>query len=63
MVKKDTINKLPIYKLQSPEEILKYYKDWTDNNKYNKDMIEWNYTAPKEAVNVLKKYVKSYGKT
>jgi len=57
MVKKDTINKLPIYKLQSPEEILKYYKDWTDNNKYNKDMIEWNYTAPKEAVNVLKKYV------
>ena len=57
MAKKDIINKLPIYKLQSPEEILKYYKDWSDNNKYNKDMIEWNYTAPKETVNVLKKYV------
>ena len=57
MVKKDIINKLPIYKLQSPKEILKYYKNWSDNNKYNKDMIEWNYTAPKETVNVLKKYV------
>ena len=56
MTKKDTISKLPIYKLQTPEEVLEYYKHWTDNNKYNKDMIEWNYTAPKEAVEVVKKY-------
>ena len=56
MMKKDIDNKLPIYKLQTPEEILQYYKDWTDNNKYNKDMVDWNYTAPKEAVAVLKKY-------
>ena len=56
-MKKDIDNKLPIYKLQTPEEILQYYKDWTDNNKYNKDMVDWNYTAPKEAVAVLKKYV------
>ena len=56
MIKKDTINKIPIYKLRTPEEILKYYKDWAGNNKYNKDMIEWNYTAPKETVSVLKKH-------
>ena len=35
---------------------MKYYQDWTDNNKYNKDMVEWNYTAPKETVAVVKKY-------
>ena len=56
MTKKDTISKLPIYKLQTPEEVLGYYKHWTDNNKYNKDMVEWNYTAPKETVAVVKKY-------
>ena len=56
MTKKDTISKLPIYKLQTPEEVLEYYKHWTDNNKYNKDMVEWNYTAPKETVAVVKKY-------
>jgi len=56
MTKKDTINKIPIYKLRTPKEILKYYKDWTDNNKYNKDMIDWNYTAPKETASVLKKH-------
>ena len=56
MTKKDTINKLPIYKLQTPKEVLEYYKHWTDNNKYNKDMVEWNYTAPKETVEVVKKY-------
>ena len=56
MMKKDIVGKLPIYKLQTPEEILKYYKDWADNNKYNKDMINWNYIAPKEAVALLEKY-------
>ena len=56
-MKKDVINKLNIYKLKTPEELLKYYKDWTINNKYNKDMVDWNYTAPQETVSVLKKYV------
>ena len=56
-MKKDTSNKLDIYKLKTSEELLKYYKDWTDNNQYNKDMVNWNYTAPKETVSILKKYV------
>jgi len=55
-MKKDVANKLDIYKLKTPEELLKYYQDWTNNNKYNKDMVDWNYTAPQETTSVLKKY-------
>ena len=55
-MKKEVANKLDIYKLKTPEELLKYYQDWTNNNKYNKDMLDWNYTAPQETVKVLKKY-------
>ena len=55
-MKKDTIEKLDIYKLKTQEQLLKYYQDWTNNNKYNKDMVDWNYTAPQETVSVLKKY-------
>ena len=53
---KEVISKLDIYKIKKPEELLKYYQDWTNNNKYNKDMVDWNYTAPQETVSVLKKY-------
>ena len=56
-MKKDVINKLDIYKLKTSKELLKYYQNWTDNNKYNKDMVDWNYTAPQETVSVMKKYV------
>ena len=55
-MKKPTIEKLDIYKLKTPGQLLKYYQDWTNNNKYNKDMVDWNYTAPQETVSVLKKY-------
>ena len=55
-MKKDTIKKLDIYKIKTPEQLLKYYQDWTNNNKYNKDMVDWNYTAPQETVSVLKKH-------
>ena len=56
-MKKDVVNKLDIYKLQTSEELLKYYKNWANNNKYNKDMVDWKYTAPQETVSVLSKYV------
>ena len=55
-MKKEVISKLDIYKIKEPKELLKYYQDWTDNNKYNKDMVDWNYTAPQETVSVLRKY-------
>ena len=56
IMKKDVIDKLDIYKIKTSEELLKYYRDWTNKNKYNKDMVEWKYTAPQETVSVLKKY-------
>ena len=56
-MKKDVIGQLDIYKLKTSEELLKYYQAWTNNNKYNKDMMDWNYTAPQDTVSVLKKYV------
>ena len=55
-MKKDIIDKLDIYKIKTSEELLKYYQNWTNNNKYNKDMVDWNYTAPQETVAVLNKY-------
>jgi|TARA_B100002003_G_scaffold151425_1_gene140328 ubiquinone/menaquinone biosynthesis C-methylase UbiE len=55
-MKKEVISKLDIYKIKKPEELLKYYQDWTDNNKYNNDMVDWNYTAPQETVSILRKY-------
>ena len=56
MTKKNVGDKLPIYKLKTPEEILGYYKVWTGNNKYNQDMVDMNYTAPKETVSTLVKH-------
>jgi len=54
---KEVDEKLDIYKITKSEELLKYYRDWTKKDKYNQDMIDLNYVAPKEAVSVLKKYV------
>ena len=53
---KDVASKVPIYKFKTTKEIMKYYDEWGEKNKYNKDMIEWNYTGPKETVDTFKKY-------
>ena len=54
MPKKDVSNKVPIYKLKTTEDIMQHYDKWGD--KYDQDMVDWNYTGPKETVNVFKKY-------
>ena len=54
MKQKNVENKVPIYKLNTTEDIMKYYDEW--GNKYDQDMVDWNYTAPKETVNAFKKY-------
>jgi len=56
MADKDVENKVPIYKLKTTEEIMKYYDEWGKDNKYDKDMVEWDYTGPKETVDTFKKY-------
>jgi len=56
MAGKDVSKKVPIYKLKTTEEIMEYYDEWGTDNKYDKDMIEWDYTGPKETVETFKKY-------
>ena len=59
MSQKDVGNKVPIYKLKNTEEVMEFYDEWGDKDKYNKDMIDWDYTGPKETVSTFKKYAKN----
>ena len=59
MADKDVSNKVLIYKLKTTKEVMKYYDEWGINNKYDQDMVEWDYTGPKETVETFKKYVNS----
>ena len=59
MADKDVSNKVPIYKLKTTKEVMKYYDEWGINNKYDQDMVEWDYTGPKETVETFKKYANS----
>jgi len=59
MSQKDVGNKIPIYKLKTTKEVMEFYDEWGDKNKYNKDMVNWDYTGPQETVNTFKKYSKN----
>ena len=59
MSQKDIENKIPIYKLKTTNEVMKYYDEWGIKNKYDQDMIDWKYSGPKETVQVFKKYAKN----
>ena len=59
MAQKDVGNKVPIYKLKKTDEVMKYYDEWGEGNKYDKDMVDWNYTGPKEPTEVFIKHEKN----
>ena len=59
MAQKDVGNKVPIYKLKKTDEVMKYYDEWGEGNKYDKDMLDWNYTGPKETTEVYIKHEKN----
>ena len=59
MALKDVGNKVPIYKLKTTNEVMKYYDEWGEKDKYNKDMVEWNYTGPQETVDVFRRYTEN----
>jgi ubiquinone/menaquinone biosynthesis C-methylase UbiE len=61
MGQKDVGNKIPIYKLKTTDEVMRYYDDWGLENKYDQDMVDWKYSGPKETVEVFKKYTKDKG--
>ena len=56
MSQKDVGNKIPIYKLKTTKEVMNFYDEWGGKDKYDKDMVDWDYTGPKETVSVFKKY-------
>ena len=58
MSQKDVGNKIPIYKLKTTDEVMKYYDEWGISNKYDQDMVQWKYSGPRETVEVFKKYAK-----
>jgi ubiquinone/menaquinone biosynthesis C-methylase UbiE len=57
MSQKDIGNKIPIYKLKAGKEVEDYYDEWTVENKYDKDMVDWKYSGPQETVDLLKKHI------
>ena len=59
MAQKDVGNKIPIYKLKTTDEVMRYYDDWGIKNKYDQDMVDWKYSGPKETVEAFKKYEKN----
>ena len=59
MAQKDVGNRIPIYKLKTTKEVMNYYDEWGEQNKYDKDMAEWKYSGPKETVDVFLKYAKN----
>ena len=56
MAQKDVESKIPIYKLKTTDEVMRYYDEWGKENKYDKDMEDWNYTGPKETSKIFNKY-------
>ena len=40
------------------DEVMKYCDEWGEGNKYDKDMVDWNYTGPKETSEIFNKHVK-----
>ena len=59
MSQKDVGNKIPINKLKNTKKVMEFYDEWGDKDKYNKDMIDWDYTGPKETVSTFKKYAQN----
>ena len=57
MSQKDIGNKIPIYKLKAGKEVEDYYDEWTVENKYDKDMVDWKYSGPQETVDLLNKHI------
>ena len=39
MAQKDVGNKVPIYKLKTTKEVMDYYDEWGENDKYNNCLL------------------------
>ena len=53
MAQKDIVHKVPLHTLKSTDEVRDLYDDWSQNDKYNQDMIDWEYSGPREVVSAF----------
>ena len=53
MAQKDIVHKVPLHTLKSTDEVRDLYNDWSQNDQYNQDMIDWEYSGPKEVVSAF----------
>ena len=53
MAQKDIVHKVPLHTLKSTDEVRDLYDDWSKNDQYNQDMIDWEYSGPKEVVSAF----------
>ena len=58
MAQKDIGNKVPLHTLKTTNQVRDFYNDWGSEKKYDQDMLDWNYTGPKEVVDTFKVYAK-----
>ena len=56
MSQKDIGNKTPLHKLKTTKQVMEYYDEWSEDNKYNNDMYAWKYSGPEETSKVLSKH-------
>ena len=53
MAQKDIVHKVPLHTLKSTDEVRDLYDDWAQNDQYNQDMIDWEYSGPREVVSAF----------
>ena len=53
MAQKDIVHKVPLHTLKSTDEVRDLYDDWAQNDQYNQDMIDWEYSGPRDVVSAF----------
>ena len=61
MAQKDIVHKVPLHTLKSSDEVRDLYDDWSKNDKYNQDMIDWEYSGPREVVSAFLPHASNKG--
>ena len=61
MAQKDIVHKVPLHTLKSTDEVRDLYDDWSKNDKYNQDMIDWEYSGPREVVSAFLPHASNKG--
>ena len=61
MAQKDIVHKVPLHTLKSTDEVRELYDDWSQNDQYNQDMIDWKYSGPREVVSAFLPHASNKG--